>query len=98
MVNDHGETHIHNQGGILVAGFQLDLITAMSILMPQIENAIRCMVSECGVVVYKNYDDGVEECLSLDVILRLPEVEELFEEDFLFNLKVFFTSDYGFGM
>lgn len=82
----------------LVAGFELDLITAMSILMPQIENAIRCMVSECGVVVYKIYDDGVEECLSLDVILRLPEVEELFEEDFLFNLRVFFTSDYGFGM
>ena len=82
----------------LFAGFELDIITAMSILMPQIENAIRCMVAECGVVVYKIYDNGVEECLSLDTILKLPEVEEIFEENFLFNLKVFFTSDYGFGM
>jgi len=82
----------------LVAGFELDLVTAMSILMPQIENAIRCLAEECGAVVYKTSPNGVEECLSLESILRLPEVEACLDENFLFNLKLFFTSDYGYGM
>lgn len=82
----------------LTAGFNFDYITALSILMPQVENAIRCLASECGAVVYKTKDNGVEECLSLDSILKLPEVEACLDPVFLFNLKVFYTSDYGFGM
>ena len=82
----------------LVAGFNLELPTAMHLLMPQIENAIRCLAQECGAVVYKTHKDGVEECLSLESILKTPEVIDCFEETFLFNLKLFYLSEYGFGM
>lgn len=82
----------------IVAGFNLDLVTAMHVLMPQIENSIRCLAQECGAVVYKTEKNGVEECLSLDAILRSDEVVECFDDAFLFNLRLFFTSDYGFGM
>ena len=82
----------------LSAGFDYDYITALSILMPQVENAIRRLAQECGAVVYKTDEHGVEECLSLDSILSLPEIEECLDPDFLFNIKVFFTSDYGLGM
>ena len=82
----------------LVAGFNYDYITALSILMPQIENAIRELAHHCGAVVYKTKDNGVEECLSLDSILKLPELESRLDPTLLFNLKVFYTSDYGFGM
>ncbi len=82
----------------LLAGFDFDLVTAMSILMPQIENAVRCLAEECGAVVYKTLANGVEECLSMESILKLPEIVECLDEDFLFNLKLFFTSDYGYGM
>lgn len=82
----------------LVAGFNLDLITAMHLLMPQVEHCIRCLAKECGAVVYKTDTQGVEECLSLTRVLELPEVNECFDETFLFNLKLFFTSVYGFGM
>ena len=82
----------------LVAGFNLDLITAMHLLMPQVESCIRYLAEECGAVVYKTDKQGVEECLSLSRILELPEVRECFDETFLFNLKLFFTSVYGFGM
>lgn len=82
----------------LTAGFNYDYITALSILLPQVENAIRCLANDCGIVVYKTKDNGVEECLSLDSILKLTEFEELLDPTFLFNLKVFYTSDFGFGM
>ena len=82
----------------LVAGFNLDLSTSMHLLMPQVENSIRCLAQECGAVVYKTDKNGVEECLSLKSILKLPEVVECLDETFLFNLRLFYTSDYGFGM
>ena len=82
----------------LVAGFNFDYITALSILMPQVENAIRCLARICGAVVYKTKDKGLEECLSLETILKLPEIEDCLDPIFLFNLKVFYTSDYGFAM
>lgn len=82
----------------LTAGFEYDYITALSILMPQMENAIRNLASDCGAVVYKTKDKGIEECLSLESILNLPEIEKLIDPVYMFNLKVFYTSEYGFGM
>ena len=82
----------------LVAGFNFDFITAISVLVPQIENAVRCLASICGAVVYKTADNGIEECLSIDNILNLPEVIDHFSEDFIFNLRVIFVSSYGIGM
>ena len=82
----------------IVAGLNFELSTAMHLLMPQVENGIRHLAEECGAVVYKTDTNGVEESLSLESILELPEVEEFFDETFLFNLRLFYTSDYGFGM
>ena len=82
----------------IVAGFNMDMVTAMHLLMPQVENAIRYLAQECGAVVYKTKEGGIEESLSLKSILNLPQVVDCFDEVFLFNLRLFYTSDYGFGM
>lgn len=82
----------------IVAGFNFDFITALPILMPQVENSIRLIAEELGAVVYKTADDGSVECLSFEGVLDLPEVKEAFEEDFIFNLRVHYTSKYGFAM
>ncbi len=79
----------------LVAGFNFDFITAVSVLVPQIENAVRCLATACGAVVYKTADNGIEECLSIDNILNLPEVIDHFNEDFIFNLRVISVTSYG---
>ncbi len=92
--SDRQETFLNG----IVAGFNLELSTAMHLLMPQVEHGIRRMAEECGAVVYKTDKNGVESSLSLESILNLPEVEECFDETFLFNLRLFYTSDYGFGM
>ena len=82
----------------LVAGFNLDLLSAVPILMPQIENAVRELAVKCGAVVYKTSAQGVEECLSMESVLGCPEFQECLDEKLLFNLRVFFTSTYGLGM
>ena len=82
----------------LVAGFNLDLATSMHLLMPQVENAIRCLAELCGAVVYKTDSNGIEECLSLDSILKLEELQESINPEILFNMRVFYTSPYGIGM
>lgn len=82
----------------IIAGFDEDWSTAMHILMPQVENAIRCLAQECGAVVYRTNEQGVEECLSLTNVLSNKELAECLEEDLIFTMKVFFSSEYGFGM
>lgn len=82
----------------LVAGFHFDFQTAMSVLMPQVENAVRELAVACGAVVFKTNDKGIEECLSMERVLAQPEVVDCLEETFLFNLHLFYVSEYGFGM
>ena len=72
--------------------------TAMHLLMPQIEHGIRCLAHECGAVVYKTDKNGVEESLSLESLFNAPEIVECLDDIFLFNLRLFYTSEYGFGM
>ena len=82
----------------LVAGFRGELGLSMCLLMPQVENTIRVLASNCGAVVYKTDSNGVEEVLSLDSILQQPEIKESVEEKILFNVRVFYTGKNGFNM
>ena len=82
----------------LVAGFRGELGLSMCLLMPQVENAIRVLASNCGAVVYKTDSNGVEEVLSLDSILQQPEIKESVEEKILFNVRVFYTGKNGFNI
>lgn len=82
----------------LLAGFEFDLITALSILVPQVENALRCLAEECGDVIYKSNEDGVEELITLNGILDLPKLNETLDDDLIFNLKSIFTSKFGINI
>ena len=42
-------------------GFSGDFLTALSILIPQIENAVRYLAVECGELVYNMNEEGIEE-------------------------------------
>lgn len=82
----------------LLFGFNLKLPLAMAILMPQVENSIRRLMELSEIVVYKTNEKGAEEVLSLDTLLKEKKVIDCFEEKLLFNLRVFYTSEYGIGM
>ena len=82
----------------LLAGFKFDFITALNILVPQVENAIRCLAEECGDVIYRSNEEGIEELMTFNSILDLPNLNRVMEEDFIFNLKCVFTSKFGINM
>ena len=45
----------------LMFGFSGDFLTALSILIPQIENAVRYLAVECGEPVYNMNEEGIED-------------------------------------
>lgn len=82
----------------LIAGFNNDFLTALSILMPQVDNSIRNFAEICGEVVFNVKEDGSEELKSMNAVLDLPKVKECLDEDLLFSLNTIFCSKYGLNM
>ena len=80
------------------AGFQEDFITAINILVPQVENSVRCLLQDSGAIVYNLKDDGTEEVKTLHALLDLPEAADIFEADLLFTLKAVFCSKFGLNL
>lgn len=79
----------------LAAGMDGDYITALSILLPQLENAIRCLAEDLGGVVYGMSEDGTERVRTMDDIISLKEVTDGIHEDILINIQALFLSRYG---
>lgn len=69
------------------AGFQWDFSTALHILIPQVENALRYVLEQKGVTPANVDKDGVEEVWGLERILNHPETLETFGDSFVFELK-----------
>jgi len=82
----------------LMAGFKNDFLTALSILMPQVDNSIRIFAEMCGEVVYNIKEDNTEELKSMNAVLDLPKVKECFDESLWFSLHTVFCSKYGLNM
>lgn len=82
----------------LMAGFNNDFLTALSILMPQVDNSIRAFAEMCGEVVYNIKEDNTEELKSMNAVLDLPKVKECFDESLWFSLNTVFCSKYGLNM
>ena len=74
----------------LMFGFSGDFLTALSILIPQIENAVRYLAVECGEPVYNMNEEGIEEIKSMHAVLELEGVKESLDEDLIFALNTNF--------
>lgn len=79
----------------LAAGLTGDYITALSILVPQLENALRCLAEELGGIIYGMASDGTERVRTMDDIIKLPEITDNLDEDVLINIQALFLSRYG---
>ena len=82
----------------LMFGFSGDFLTALSILIPQIENAVRYLAVECGEPVYNMNEEGIEEIKTMHAVLELEGVKESLDEDLIFALNTIFCSKFGFNM
>lgn len=83
----------------ILAGIEGDFISALSILVPQVENAVRNMARECGDAIYSINENGIETPRTFeDILYKMPHLNECISEEILFNIKWIFESPYGFNM
>ena len=69
------------------AGFQWDFSTALHILIPQVENALRHVLDQQGVTPMNVDNDGVEEVGGIERVLSHPKTLEIFGDGFVFELR-----------
>ncbi|MCX5890566.1 MAG: DUF4209 domain-containing protein [Deltaproteobacteria bacterium] len=80
-----GREYIYAQG--LQAGMEGDFVVAAHLLIPQIENSIRNILSQMGVLTSGIDSDGIQDERSLNVTLYILEIKEVFGEDIVFDLQ-----------
>src|SRR5437763_6308220 len=75
----------------MAAGFNGDLITAIHVLVPQIEGALRYHLKGRGVNTVRQNRDGYDEERDLNQLLALPETKTLLGELLHFTLTALLT-------
>lgn len=71
----------------LSAGLRGDLVDFLSIACPQIENSIRYVLLQKGVVTSSLDSEGIQKEFDLNHLLFMPEVKKIFGEDLAFDLQ-----------
>jgi hypothetical protein len=82
----------------LFYGFEMDFVSALFILVPQVEHLVRWHLKKAGVTTTTLSKDGIESENGLSALVDIPEVSKIFGADFQFELKALFCSAYGFNL
>ena len=82
-------------GKALFAGYDRDFVTALHILVPQIEHMVRYHLKQAGVQTTTLDINGIETEKSLSSLMDLPQAEEIFGEDLSFEIKALFCDPFG---
>ena len=98
LVRDHpfvppGHEHSFSRG--FHAGFEGDWHAVAYFLAPQVENSIRYVLENRGVITSKLDDKLIQEVRSLDKLLFMPETTEAFGEEQVFELRGILTEEFG---
>jgi hypothetical protein len=68
-------------------GLHGNLVGALHILVPQLENSIRCLLTDLGVVTSSLDADGIQKEHDINMMLYEPRLAEVFTEDIIFTLR-----------
>ena len=77
------------------AGFQFDFSTALHLLVPQVENGLRHVLEQSGVVPRNIDADGVEDVWLLGRILDHEKLREILDEDMFYELRTLMAGRLG---
>ena len=69
----------------LIAGFKFDFITATHILVFQLENSLRVLLNDNGIVTTGLNHEGIEEEFDLNRLLEMKELESFLEKTLFSN-------------
>jgi len=79
----------------LFAGYDNDFVTALHILIPQLENLVRFHLKQHGVKTTNLDINGIENENGLSTLAELPEIKDIFGEDLSFEIKALFCNSFG---
>ena len=82
-------------GKALFAGFEQDWVTAIHLVVPQVEHLVRSHLKLAGGKTSTLSLDGIENENGLSTLIDLPEVEVIFGEDLAFELNALFCDAFG---
>lgn len=82
-------------GRALFAGYDLDFITSIHLLVPQIEHMVRVHLKAAGARTSNIDKAGIENENGLSTLMELPEVQQVFEENLAFELRALFCDPFG---
>jgi len=80
------------------AGMDGDFLVAVSLLTPQVENAVRIVLKKAGVVTSKIDMRNVEQERVLGALLDMDEAERVFGRDLMFDLRGLLVEKFGSNM
>ena len=79
----------------LFAGYDRDFVTAIHVLIPQIEHLVRVHLKRAGAKTTTLGINGIENENGLSTLMDLPEVEKVFGVDLGFELRALFCDPFG---
>jgi len=82
-------------GKALFAGYERDFVTALHLLVPQIEHMVRVHLKEAGAQTTNLDKDGIQSENGMNTLMELPEAEEVFGKNLAFELKALFCDAFG---
>lgn len=82
-------------GKALYAGYERDFVTALHLLIPQIEHLVRVHLKQVGAKTTNLDKDGIENENGMSTLMELPEAEQVFGKDLAFELKSLFCDSFG---
>ena len=82
-------------GKALFAGYNRDFITAVHLLVPQIEHMVRFHLQQVQVKTTNLDRNGIETENSLNTLIELSETQEIFGENLCFEIKALFCDSFG---
>jgi hypothetical protein len=80
------------------AGLTGDLVAVAHYLAPQVENSIRFVLEQKGVITSKFNEKQIQEVRTLDGLLQLPQTLELFGAGHIFELRGVLSEPLGWNL
>jgi hypothetical protein len=82
-------------GKALFQGYERDFVSALHLLIPQIEHMVRFHLKQAGAKTTNLDKDGIENENGLSTLMDLPEAETVFGKDLAFELKTLLCDAFG---
>jgi len=82
----------------LHAGLKGDFLLSTHLLIPQVENSIRFILEQHGVVTSYLNAEGIQDEKDINALLYTPELQDILGEDMLFDLQCILVERVGSNM